>query len=130
VTARYLLDTNVLLWWLAGHPRLSTTARATIADNVGHLALSAASAWEVCTKHRKGKLPEGSALVNDFAGTLKRFGIAPLDVTLAHACLAGSLPGPHRDPFDRMIIAQSKIEAIPAISSDTAFDAYSVERIW
>ena len=127
---RLLMDTHALLWWLAGDERLTVTAREAIAsrDNVVHV--SAASAWEIATKHRLGKLPGAGPLAVDFAAEVLAQGFTPLDITLAHGQDAGSLPGPHRDPFDRMLIAQARTERMALVSNEQAFDAYGVVRIW
>src|SRR6516162_6526823 len=97
-----LLDTHTLLWWLSDDPALTKSARKLIADTGNLILVSAASAWEIATKVRLGKLPAGVDLVSDFAGQLKREGFEMLGVSWDHAIRAGSLPGPHRDPFDRM----------------------------
>ncbi len=127
---RLLLDTHALLWWLAGDERLPVTAREAVAsrDNVVHV--SAASAWEIATKHRLGKLPGAGPLAVDFAAEVLAHGFTPLDITLAHGQDAGSLPGPHRDPFDRMLIAQARTERMALVSNEQAFDAYGIVRIW
>ncbi len=92
--------------------------------------VSAASAWEIATKVRLGKLPEAAELAADFAGYLAREGFEAFPVSVEHAVRAGLLPGPHKDPFDRMLIAQAQAENIPIISNNAAFDDYRVHRIW
>lgn len=127
---RVLLDTHALLWWLAGDDRLSHGARAVIADEENEVYVSAASAWEVMTKHRLGKLPDAGPLAVDFAREVARQGFLALDIALAHGQDAGGLPGPHRDPFDRMLIAQARQEHMALVSNETVFDAYGIVRIW
>ena len=127
---RLLLDTHALLWWLAGDPRLSAVARSAIEDSTNEVYVSAASAWEVTTKHRLGKLPGAGPLAVDFAREIEQQGFLPLDVTLPHGQDAGSLPGPHRDPFDRMLIAQARHERMALVSNEAIFDAYGVTRLW
>ncbi len=127
---RLLLDTHALLWWLAGDPALTETAKAAIADDTNDIQISAASAWEITTKHRIGKLPRAAPVVADLAGLLADQGFTPLPITLAHAQMAGSLPGPHRDPFDRMLIAQSLLDAFVLVSNEQLFDLYGVVRLW
>ena len=127
---RLLLDTHTLLWWLAGDERLSAPARAAIADPANTVYVSAASAWEVATKHRLGKLPSAGPLAVDFAGEIVSQGFAPLDITLGHGQDAGALPGPHRDPFDRMLVAQARAERMALVSNEESFDAYGVARVW
>jgi PIN domain nuclease of toxin-antitoxin system len=102
---RLLLDTHALLWWLAGDESLPDLAQTAIADTGNAIFVSAASAWEVATKHRIGKLPGAGALAADFEGALAGQGFAPLSITPRHGQAAGALPGPNRDPFDRMLIA-------------------------
>jgi PIN domain nuclease of toxin-antitoxin system len=127
---RLLLDTHTLLWWLAGDARLPPAARAVIdhADSTAYV--SAATAWEVATKYRLGKLPGAGLLAADFAGTITRHGFEPLDVTLAHGQAAGALPGLHKDPLDRMLIAQALTERLALVSNEVAFDRYGVVRVW
>jgi len=92
--------------------------------------VSAASAWEIATKARLGKLPMAVDLVEDFEGVLVREGFEALAISVGHAVRAGLLPGPHRDPFDRILIAQSQAEGVPILSSDEVFDGYGVRRVW
>jgi PIN domain nuclease of toxin-antitoxin system len=127
---RLLLDTHSVLWWASNHPALSATARKLIEPEKNIILVSPATAWEITTKFRLGKLPSGASLVNDFAGFLERYGFETLPITLDHAVRAGLLAGPHRDPCDRMLIAQAIAENIPIISSDVAFDSYTVRRLW
>lgn len=127
---RLLLDTHTLLWWLAGDDALSMSAQNAIADPGNDVFVSAASAWEISTKHRIGKLPGAAAIVGDLDGVITAQGFAGLPVTLRHGQVAGGLPGPHRDPFDRMLIAQAMLERLVLISNETPFDAYGVQRYW
>lgn len=92
--------------------------------------VSAASAWELSTKARLGKWPEAKELVDDLAAWVNRQGMTELAVTLDHGARAGSLPGSHRDPFDRMLAAQCQAEALVIISADLAFDVFGVRRVW
>jgi PIN domain nuclease of toxin-antitoxin system len=126
---RLLLDTHTLLWWLDGNTRLSRRARAVIADGFNEIFVSAASAWEISTKFRLGKLPGASAVATDVVGAVASQTFTPLDITILHAQRAGRLAGEHRDPFDRMLIAQAQIEDLTVVSDDAVFDAYGVERI-
>lgn len=125
-----LLDTHTLLWWLAGDPRLPARARQMIADSDGTIFVSAASAWEIATKFRSGKLPGAADLASGFVEIIESQGFVGLDISIAHAQEAGMLPGPHRDPFDRMLIAQAHLEGLTVLSNDAAFDVYAVPRIW
>ena len=127
---RYLLDTHTLLWWLFDDPKLSQQARATIAQPEHEVLVSAASAWEISTKHRLGKLPEAGDIVDQFSTYIQKAHFTALDISIDHALLAGRLPGPHRDPFDRMLIAQARTKNIPLVSVDVAFDPYGITRLW
>jgi PIN domain nuclease of toxin-antitoxin system len=125
-----LLDTHALLWWLSDEPALTKAARRIIADAKNLILVSAASAWEVATKVRLGKLPTAADLAADFTGYLEREGFQMLAISCDHAIRAGLLPGPHRDPFDRMLIAQAQAENIAILSNEVMFDAYGVRRFW
>lgn len=125
-----LLDTQALLWFVLDDPRLSDKARENIIATEGLIFVSPASLWEIAIKIRLGKyaLPapfaafwEEQLLTNDF--TL-------LPISVSHTAQVVDLPFHHRDPFDRLIIAQSLVEGIPLVSSDDMFDHYGVERIW
>lgn len=127
---RILLDTHAFLWWAVDDPRLGAKAAEHIRDPDNAVLLSAASGWEIATKHRLGKLPQAKTIVRDLPGVLERGRIETLPITLAHALAAGSLGGRHRDPFDRMLIAQSRSESIPVVTSDSVFRSYRVKTIW
>ena len=127
---RLLLDTHALLWWLAGDKQLSATARWAIEDEDNPVYVSSASAWEVATKHRIGKLPTVGPLARDFAAEITRQGFLELPISLADGQQAGSLAGEHKDPFDRMLIAQSKAHGLALISNEEVFDTYGVIRLW
>jgi PIN domain nuclease of toxin-antitoxin system len=125
-----LLDTHALLWWLADDPTLSRQARKFISETKNTAIVSAASAWEIATKVRLGKLPTAAELAADFVGYLEREGFELLSFSAEHGIRAGLLPGAHKDPFDRMLIAQAQAEDIPVVSDELVFDAYGVRRIW
>ncbi len=127
---RVLLDTHALLWWLAGDTNLSVKAREAIADPANEIFVSAASAWEVATKYRIGKLPGAGPLAVDFAREVRQQGFVPLAISLEHAQVAGALVGNHRDPFDRMLIAQAREEKMALVSNDAVFDEFDVQRVW
>jgi PIN domain nuclease of toxin-antitoxin system len=127
---RLLLDTHALLWWLDGDRRLSGRARRAIGDESNHVFVSAASAWELSTKARLGKLPAAGAVAADVAACIADQGFQGLDVTVLHGQRAGELAGPHRDPFDRLLAAQALTEGLTVVSADEVFDAYSVRRFW
>ena len=125
-----LLDTHALLWWLSDDPGLSPAARKTIAETRNTLFVSAASAWEIATKVRLGKLPTAGDLASNFTDQVEREGFHLMAISAAHGIRAGLLPGPHKDPFDRMLIAQSQAENLPIISNESVFEAYGVRRLW
>ncbi len=127
---RALLDTHALLWWLADSERLSVPARRTIADESNAILVSAASAWEIATKFRIGRLAASEAVALDIAGAIASQGFEELAISVADAERAGRLPGPHRDPFDRMLIAQALSRDLVIVSIDRAFDPYGVNRHW
>ena len=124
-----LLDTHALLWWLAGDARLSRRARAAIGKQDNTVLVSAASAWEIATKHRLGKF-DASALVGRMGSMLASQQFGTLDVTVDHAERAGALPGGHKDPFDRLLIAQAQAENLAVVSNESVFDAYGVAVVW
>lgn len=125
-----LLDTHALLWWLTADAALSAPARKAIADEDNNVFVSAASAWEIATKHRLGKLPRAAAIAADIEGAIKEQSFISLAVTIQHGQTAGALPGPHRDPFDRMLIAQAMLEKLHLVTNEHIFDAYGVARLW
>ena len=125
-----LLNTHTLLWWLSDDPALTKSARKIIAETKNVVFVSVASAWEIAAKMRLGKLPTAVDLAADFAGHLQREGFQTLAISAEDAIRAGLLPGPHKDPFDRMLIAQAQAENMPIISNESMFDAYGVRRIW
>ena len=127
---RLLLDTHAFVWWIAGNAALSTAAHAAIDDPANAVLVSAASAWEIATKHRIGKLSSAAELAADIAGAIAAQGFTELPITIRHAQLAGTLPGPHRDPFDRMLMAQSILEGATLVSNEALFDAHGVNRLW
>ena len=127
---RLLLDTLTLLWWLDGNRRMSKRARALVGRDTKEVFVSAASAWEITTKWRLGKLPGAADVAADVAGAVTSQVFLPLSISLAHAQLAGQLTTTHRDPFDRMLAAQALVEGLPIVSNDEAFDQFGVIRLW
>ncbi|MGI8393882.1 type II toxin-antitoxin system VapC family toxin [Leucobacter sp. W1038] len=128
---RYLLDTHALLWALTEPDRLGDRANEVIAVQSSNLVVSAATAWEVATKRRLGKLPKADALVATYSRHLDRLGVERLEVTEDHALLAGSLEWTHRDPFDRMLAAQAMIESMTLVTRDRAFsEVVGVKTLW
>jgi PIN domain nuclease of toxin-antitoxin system len=127
---RILLDTCALLWWWAEPESLSPRALALIKDPHNNFLVSAASAWEVSAKFRIGKLAQGGVLVEEWSDRLAADGFGELPISATHALRAGVLPGEHRDPFDRMIAAQSIIEQVPVMSSDLEISRLGAQLIW
>lgn len=127
---RALLDTHTLLWWLSDDPALSRSARRVLADAKNSIIVSAASAWEIATKVRLGKLPTAADLATNFVGYINQADFELLAISADHAIRAGLLPGAHRDPFDRMLIAQAQSENISIVSKEKIFDNFNVQRIW
>ena len=127
---RLLLDTHAFLWWIADSGRLSERAYGAIADEENDIAVSAASAWEIATKHRVGRLPSADALASDIGVYIARQGFDEMYITVDDASRAGALPQHHRDPFDRMLIAQALSRSLFLVSNESLFDRYGVSRLW
>jgi PIN domain nuclease of toxin-antitoxin system len=127
---RLLLDTHAFLWWLGGDAGLSLRARDAVADAANEIFVSAASTWEIATKHRIGKLPGVAAIVADLDGAISDQGFHGLPISVRHGQIAGALPGDHRDPFDRMLIAQAMQETLALVSNEHIFDRFGVARLW
>ena len=127
---RLLLDSHALIWWFAGDLQLSVPARRAIEDEENDILISAVSAWEIATKHRLGKLPGAELIAADVAGAIADQGFGELAITVSDAARAGALPGPQRDPFDRMLIAQALARNLVLISNESLFDHYGVHRLW
>lgn len=110
--------------------RLSATALSAIRDRDNEIWISAASAWEIATKSRLGKLPSLGPVINSLAGQVHAEGFQFLDISFVHGHLAGTLRHDHRDPFDRMLIAQSLSDGLTLVSNEALFDAFGVDRLW
>jgi PIN domain nuclease of toxin-antitoxin system len=120
-----LLDTQTLLWWRDASCRLGRRARRAIERDATGVAVSAASVWEIAIKSSVGRLKLHAPL-DDWPGGLEGHGFTMLSVTVAHAAAVERLPYHHADPFDRMLIAQARLEQLTIVTSDTAFNAYDV----
>lgn len=125
-----LLDTHAFLWFIGNHPRLSGAAAVRIADSEEIVLVSVVSAWEIVIKMGTGKLSLERPLADIWRTAVLQDGFGVLDVQLPHVLALESLPMHHRDPFDRMLIAQAVAEDLQIVSADTAFDAYPVRRVW
>jgi PIN domain nuclease of toxin-antitoxin system len=126
---RILLDTHALIWWLEGGTKLSPAARLAIENPEGTILVSAASAWEIAIKQQAGKF-RVPHLMKDFQGRLLKEGFVELPISIEHAVRAGGLPASHKDPFDRVLIAQSQVENAPMVTRDDLFRKYAVQCIW
>lgn len=123
---KLLLDTHAALWWLSGDKRFGETAAGHLADADNQILLSAAVVLEVAIKRSLGKLEAP----DDLAPTLIGAGALPLPITLEHAAATGELPWHHRDPFDRLLVAQANIERAVLVSRDDALHSYGVPLVW
>ena len=127
---RILLDTHTLLWWLIKSPLLPTSVQNLMERPDRVVFVSAVSGWEMATKLRLGKLNIAADVVQNFMVHLANERFEVLSVSVQNGIAAGLLPGPHKDPFDRMLIAQALAENIPIVSNDRALDGYGVNRLW
>ncbi|MBS0415495.1 MAG: type II toxin-antitoxin system VapC family toxin [Proteobacteria bacterium] len=127
---KLLLDTHVLLWWWLDSPQLPASARALMADEANPVFVSAASAWEIATKHRLGKLPGAEAVLPRFHELIRADGFQHLPITWAHAVRAGGYELAHRDPFDRMLAAQAEWEQLTLLTRDPAFALFDTPVAW
>jgi PIN domain nuclease of toxin-antitoxin system len=125
-----LLDTHALLWWALDSKELSRNARQTIGDYNNDVFVSAATAWEIAIKFRAGRLQEAGPFVHSFRDNLRKLGFSELSISVEHAQRAGLLPGEHKDPFDRMLIAQAQTEGLLLVSNEKLFDVFHIHRIW
>ena len=125
-----LLDTHALIWWFLDSPRLSDKARTAIVDYIDPVYVSAVSAFEIATKVRLGKLPDAARLDRSFDAFVEAQHLKPLPLTLEHALVAGGLSDGHKDPFDRLLIAQALTENLTLVSNERLFDSFGVRRLW
>ena len=127
---RVILDTHAVLWATLSPAALSVTAAAIIADEGNEILVSAASAWEIATKVRIGRLMGAESLEREFVEVMERAGYTLLSIRVEDALRAGRLGGEHRDPFDRMIAAQALAFDIPVVSVDARLDGFGIRRLW
>lgn len=127
---RLLLDTHTFIWFVLDSPKLSLTLRGLIEDENNEKLLSTASIWEIAIKQSTGKLYFGLPFRLFIEQQLSLNSIELLNINLDYIALVATLPLHHRDPFDRLLIAQSMVEQIPILSADSAFDAYQIQRLW
>ncbi len=127
---KLLLDTHALIWWFSDDSALTRITREAIADASSAVFVSPVSAYEMALKSQLGRLPHVSTLLEHFAGYLSRYDFRTMPIDLEHARFAGELPLTHRDPFDRLLIAQARLEQALLVSSETLFDDFGVTRLW
>jgi PIN domain nuclease of toxin-antitoxin system len=127
---RLLLDTHAFMWWVLDDPRLSATGRDLIADRSNDVLLSAASAYEIAVKAGRGRLTLPEPPESYVASRMVGEGFTPLAIQVAHAVRAGSLPPIHRDPWDRLLVAQGQLDDVPILTADPLIGRYEVETIW
>lgn len=126
----FLLDTNALIWWLFRAELLSYHSFEAISDGSIDIFVSAVSAMEIATKHRIGKFPEAAPVVGCFTEVIDKEGFKPLAITQEHGDLAGSLPSPHADPWDRLLAAQAQIEKLSLITNDRKMNTLGIKPYW
>jgi PIN domain nuclease of toxin-antitoxin system len=124
---RLLIDSHAVLWWLGDDPRLSYRAEAAITNPANTVIVSTCVGYEITYKQQHGRLPQ---FRDDLSDRLRREGFEPLPISLAHALAAAQLPGPHRDPWDRIMIAQALAEQLQVVTVDSVFSDYGVPVIW
>jgi PIN domain nuclease of toxin-antitoxin system len=127
---RLLLDTHVVVWWFLGDRRFPAATRALVDADDNTVFVSAASAWEITTKHRLGKMPEAANLVGNLFSFMAQCDFHPLPITVEHGHRAGLLPGAHKDPFDRMLAAQAIVEDMGLVTVDTALAGLGARVVW
>jgi PIN domain nuclease of toxin-antitoxin system len=127
---RLLLDTHTFIWFVTDSPRLSTTAKAFIEDEYNEKLLSIASIWEMAIKHSVGKLSFELPFMVFVEQQMLQNSMSLLNIQLSHLNVIANLPLHHRDPFDRLIIAQAMAEQISVVGTDAVFDSYSIQRLW
>jgi PIN domain nuclease of toxin-antitoxin system len=125
-----IVDTHVFLWWAEDSPRLSRKARIVLGDSRSPLLWSVASTWELSIKTALGRLRLPEPVLPYVMSRMARYGIESLAVEHSHAALVADLPHHHSDPFDRILIAQSKTEQIPVLTADSRFKDYDIEVVW
>jgi PIN domain nuclease of toxin-antitoxin system len=127
---RAILDTHVILWWVTNNPQLSPVVRDIIADSENTLYLSVASSWEIIIKFKTGKLPLPELPTQFIQSCLSVNCFESLAIDLPHVLQINTLPDHHKDPFDRILIAQAQVENIPILTVDRLIVQYPVQTIW
>lgn len=127
---KLLLDTHILVWWLLDDPALPRRLAASLRDPANEIYVSSASAWEIATKYRRGRMPQAEPLVQGFRRLIEGERWIAVPVTLEHALAAGLLESRHRDPFDRMLAAQARLEDMKLVTDDRALAALVMSGAW
>ncbi len=127
---RLLLDTHALLWWVTDDPQLSSRVRDAILDEANDIFVSAASAWEISTKARLGRLNSMSGISDRFSELVAADGFGHLAISYLHCLRAGAYRALHRDPFDRVLAAQTEIESLTLITRDPTFSLFDSRTLW
>ena len=127
---KILLDSHTFVWFVAGNKRCSEAARDAIEADGTVVHVSAATLWELATKFRLGRWVEAGPLLETFPKVLERYEFIGLPITLEHGLLAGTFEGTHKDPFDRMLAAQAKLETLVLVTADLAFADFGTQTLW
>ena len=126
----YLLDTHAYLWWLSGDERLPKAVRLEIFNNKDGVCVSAASIWEIATKYRIGKLPSAKGIISDIVRFIPLQGFKPLSISVEDSLRAGLLTSNHKDPIDRMLVAQAQNRNLVLVSNENFFRQFDVRLLW
>lgn len=127
---RLLLDTHTFIWFVTDSPQISITAKTLIEEEYNQKLLSVASIWEMAIKYSLGKLSFELPFMSFITSQMQQNSMELLNIQVEHINVVANLPLHHRDPFDRLIISQAKVEQIPIVGRDKVFDSYSVQRLW
>lgn len=127
---KFLIDTHVFLWAILTPEKLTDRARGVFTDRKAELLVSIATPWEMAIKAGIGKLEGGAEILDNFESRLTASGYRMLETSIEHAIMSGCLPRHHKDPFDRLLIAQALDLNLPIVSRDDIFDLYGVKRVW
>lgn len=127
---RILLDSHVFVWFVLGDPQCRPKARELIGREDATVFVSVVTAWEMATKFRLGKWPEVGAFVSDLPAIIVRHDFSALPISIEHGRTAGLMQNPHKDPFDRMLVAQSKVESMPLVTADRRLGSFGIETVW
>jgi PIN domain nuclease of toxin-antitoxin system len=127
---RILVDTHVFFWWVVVDQNLPQRTLDLLEDAANDVLLSPVVVWELATKSRIGKWPAGQTVLDKIDQYIKSHDLEPLPITIAHAHLGGAMAAKHRDPFDRLLAAQARLEQVPLVTADPAFREFGIQLIW